>query len=250
MRSVAISLIVLLALSLQAQSPPELFADAQEAYDNGEYTRAINLYQQVLGQGMESGPVHYNLGNAYFRAGELGEAILHWEKARQLNPRDQDVQFNLKVGRARIQDRIEAPESSFLIQVFNGIKYRLTLNELGWSVGALFLLAGLAFAGWRLLPLAGLKRTAWVVLVVSIVLLLLSGPLLASRLMEVAREDYGIILSKEVRARSGPQEFSTEVFILHEGTRVQVEARRDRWYQIRLADGKEGWIPRTDLGII
>lgn len=250
MRRWAPLLSIIFLIALQAQSPDNLFTEAQQLYDEGEYSRAVDLYRQILKQGKESSRVHYNLGNAYFRVGELGEAILHWEKAKELNPRDQDIRFNLRVGRARIQDRIDAPEPSFLIRIFNGIKYWLTLDELGWSVGGIFLLGSLSFAVWRLVRKPLLVGLAGIVLGMSVLALLLAGPLLVSRLLENANEEYGIVLVEEIKARSGPQEFSTGIFILHEGTRVEVEEQRRQWYQIQLVDGKEGWIPASALGVI
>jgi len=245
-----ISVIVILPITLPAQAPADLFSQAQQEYDRGNYTEAIELYRDILQQGIESSAVHYNLANAYYRDGELGEAILHWEKGKQLAPRDKDIRFNLEVARARVQDRIDAPPSSLLMRIYNGIKYWFTLNELGWIVGVLFLVGSLSFAGWQHLSAARFRKSAGFMLVASLILVILSGSLLGGRLLESARERYGIILVEEVKAHAAPQQMSTEVFILHEGTRAEVERHQGGWYKIRLVDGKEGWIPGNAIGIV
>lgn len=237
-------------LLLTQEHPDSLFQEAQRAYDAEKYSQAISTYQKLLNQNIESASLHYNLGNAYFRQNELGEAILHYEKAKKLNPRDADIDYNLKVAQARIQDRIEPPESSFLMKIFNGIKYWLALRELAWTTGFLFLSGSVIFGSWWLLNQSRLKSILAYALVVWIIGLLLVTPLLISRTMEAAREQYGIVLTAEVSARSGPQNLSTEVFVLHEGTRVEVENTQNQWYKIRLLDGKEGWIQANAVGII
>lgn len=232
------------------EHPDSLFVRGVELYDTGKYGEAIDAYEQVLRQDMESAALHYNLGNAYFRDGELGEAILHYEKAKKLHPRDADIQYNLKIAKARIQDRIEPPGNSFFMRIFNGIKYWMSLNELGWLTGVLLFTGSLIFAGWWIIQIPRLQRILTGLMAVWTMLLLLVVPLLISRTLEAKQEQYGIIVQETVNAHSAPQQLSTEVFVLHEGSRVEVEDRQNQWYKIRLLDGKEGWIQANAVGII
>jgi len=242
--------VVLLSGMAKAQRPDSLFSQAQRAYDNGNFPVAIQLYQKILGQNRESASLHYNLGNAYFKDNQLGEAILHYEKARRLHPRDEDIAYNLKVAKARIRDRITPPESSIFMTIFNGIKYWLNLSELGWTTVLLFLLFSIAFAAWRLISTSRVKTIAGYAAVIIALIFLLAAPLLLSRTLETYNEVYGIVLNPEVNVHSAPQSASTEVFVIHEGTRVQVEEQRPDWYQIKLVDGKEGWVSTNTIGII
>jgi len=232
------------------QAPETLFTRAQQRYDAGEYEAAIELYQQVLHQGYENAPIHYNLGNAYFKIGETGEAILHYEKAKRLDPRDGDISFNLGVANLRVQDRITPPEQSLFMRIFNGMKYLLNLNELAWTTLLLFFTGSLLFVTWRRVEHSRVHRILGVLLTGWSTLLLLVTPLLISRTLEAKQQTHGIILQEEVRARSAPQEMSTEVFILHEGTRVEIEDTQYQWYKIKLLDNKEGWIFSDTVGII
>ena len=244
------SVFILLPVVLLAQDPSALFSEAEQQYDEGEYTGAVETYQQILRQGVESASLHYNLGNAYFKSGEIGEAILHYEKAAKLSPRDPDIRYNLKIARARIQDRITPPPVSFLMKVYNGMKYWLALNELAWATGALFLLTSLLFAGRHLFRYEQLRKISRSLFIVGIGLLILTVPLLVSRTLEASQEKYGIVLDPEIKVYSAPQTISTEVFVIHEGTRVRVEQEQDNWFRIRLADGKEGWVQVPTVGVI
>jgi len=235
---------------LWGQEPGQLFGQARQFYDNGDYQKAIGSYRQILQQGQESAALHYNLGNAYFKAGALGEAILHYEKARRLAPRDRDIQYNLQVARVRVQDRITAPEPSVVMRIFNGLKYFLTLNELAWTTAGLILLGSVLFAFWRTGPDSRIRQITSRVLIVWLVLFLLVSPLLLSRTLEAQQHAEGIVLVPEVKARSAPQEMSTEVFLLHEGTKLEVEDTQYEWYKIKLPDTKEGWVHSDTIGII
>lgn len=254
MRRFHIIPVILLVLFCQGvllgQQPGDLFRQARQSYDAGDYQKAITLYQKVLQQGQESAALHYNLGNAYFKMNAIGEAILHYEKAKRLAPRDRDIQFNLKVARLHVQDRITAPEPSVFMRIFNGLKYFLNLNELGWVTAVLFLIGSLLFALWRIGPDSRLRTLLSRVLVGWLVLFLLVAPLLLSRTLEAHQNTEGIVLTQEVKARSAPQDMSTEVFILHEGTKLQVEDTQYNWYKIKLPDEKEGWVHSDTIGII
>lgn len=245
-------LILLLAIPVvvMAQEPSALFTKAKNAYDEGNYSAAIQDYQQILRQGIESASLHFNLGNAYFKSGEPGEAILHYEKAAKLAPRDQDIKYNLQVARARIQDQINPPPMSFVMKMYNGIKYWFSLNELAWTTALLALLTSLFFAGWWLLRSERLNRLAHSLFIFGTILLIFTTPLLISRTLEAHQEKYGIVLDPELKVYSGPQTLSTEVFVIHEGTKVQVEREQDNWYKIRLLDGKEGWVQDQSVGVI
>lgn len=247
----ALGLLMFLPVFVLSQEHPDsLFRQAQKQYDAGNYTESAVIYHQIVAQNIESASLHYNLGNAYFRSDELGEAILHYEKARQLNPRDEDIRYNLKIARARIQDRIEPPENSILIRVFNTLKYLLNLHELAWLTAGIFLLGGFLFSLWWILRRTRIRTFIGHALVVCSILFLLVAPLLVSRTIEAHKHTYGIILQKEVQVRSAPQQLTTTVFTLHEGTKMEVEGAQNQWYQIRLVDGKEGWIPVNAVGII
>ena len=243
-------LVLFIPMCLSAQHPDSLFVAGQSAYDAGEYQQAIELYDQILRQGKESAQLHYNLGNAYFKADELGEAILHFEKAKKLNPRDGDIQHNLAIARVRVQDRINPPDKSLFMQIFDGLKYFLTINELATLVLLVVMLMSVAFAARKIINRDHLRRLLGNLLVLLILVFLLLSPILVARTYEVQKSSRGIIVQEQVRAHAAPQQLSTEIFEIHEGTEVVVDQQQNDWYHIRLMDGKEGWIPLDSVGII
>jgi len=243
-------LLLFIPICLNAQHPDSLFVAGQSAYDAAEYQQAIQLYDQILRQGKESAQLHYNLGNAYFKADELGEAILHFEKAKKLNPRDGDIEHNLAIARVRVQDRINPPDKSLFMQIFDGLKYFLTINELATLVLLLVLLISMAFATRKIINRDNLQRLLGNLLILLMLVFLLLSPMLVARTYEVQKSSRGIIVEEQVRAHAAPQQLSTEIFEIHEGTKVVVDQQQNDWYHIRLMDGKEGWIPLDSVGII
>ncbi|MBD3275116.1 MAG: tetratricopeptide repeat protein [Candidatus Marinimicrobia bacterium] len=243
-------LILFIPVCLNAQHPDSLFVAGQSAYDAGEYQEAIEFYGQIIRQGKESSQLHYNLGNAYFKAEELGEAILHFEKAKKINPRDGDIQHNLSIARVRVQDRINPPDKSLFMQIFDGVKYFLSINELATLVLLIILLMSMAFAARKIINRDQVRRLLGNLLVLLILAFLLLSPMLVARTYEVQKSSRGIILQEQVKVHAAPQQLSTEIFEIHEGTEVVADQQQNDWYHIRLMDGKEGWIPLNSVGII
>ncbi len=243
-------LILLLPAGLFSQHPDSLFSSGQSAYDSGNYKTAIDHYSQILRQGKESAQLHYNLGNAYFKSDELGEAILHYEKAQRLNPRDNDIGHNLSIARVRVQDQINPPDKSLFMEIFDGIKYFLTVNELAIMVIFTLLAASVLFAAWKVIDHRRVRVILGNLLAAVLFFFVLLAPLLVARTYETQKQIHGIILDEEIQARAAPQQLSTTVFAIHEGTKVKLEQAQNDWYHIRLLDGKEGWIPQESVGII
>ncbi|RMG65396.1 MAG: tetratricopeptide repeat protein [Calditrichaeota bacterium] len=230
--------------------PQTLFRQGNEAYRAGRYEQAAQFYQQILAAGLESPAIYYNLGNCYYKLNQLGQAILYYRKAQRLNPSDRDIAFNLELARLKVIDRIELPEQFVLLAWWNRLVHRFSLNQLAWWLalgfaGTMVLLAiRLLVHRWRWRRLLGWLGTAGGILVVLIALLFW-----ASWNAQAAQRE-GVILVESVTVHSAPDEQSTDLFVLHEGSEVRVQETRGHWSRIRLLDGKEGWVPDSSLGLI
>ncbi len=233
-----------------SQAPHQLFEKANTQYDAGDYETAVTLYQGIIDQGYTSAPIYYNLGNAFYKLGELGEAILYFEKAKLLAPRDADIKHNLDVAFARVQDRVEVPKKSMFIKIYQTLRYFFNLKELAWFTGYFLLAGSLSYLGWKTTRCSVIGSVFGHVFIICVTVFALSAPLLISRTIEAEKRETGIILSEQVSVRSAPQNMSTEVFILHEGTEVRIKDSLSNWYRIQLIDGKEGWISADMVGII
>ena len=220
-----------------------LYSEGNDLYRRGEFAAARTRYLAAAGTGARDARLFYNLGNACFKDGRLGEAVVWYERARRLSPRDEDVLANLRFLRRVKRDREAEGDGGFL--------YRLylwpTLNEL---FAALSLsLAGLCTAaGWRLVR--GPGAAAAVALGLCLGGILGSGAFAGTRLYHEATRSEAVVTAADGQARSGPDPGQTPVFVVHEGTKVAVERREGEWVLVRLDNGLGGWLPGELVTVI
>ncbi len=230
-------LLLLAAVSPAALSPSseESFFRANEAYRDGDYEAAAEGYRNLLDEGAAKGHLFYNLGNAFFRMDDLGRAILFYERARILLPRDADLRFNLEHARDRLRDAV--PEDrDFIGEAFFWID-AVTLEEVFW----LFALVNLLFWTVRLLRRFSSSEIWYYGFVLLLILWLTAGASLVMKWHRGATDDRAVVLPAELLVRAGPDEGDTVLFRLHAGTVVRRERSEFDWSLIRLTDGKRGW---------
>jgi hypothetical protein len=235
----------------QAQSAAVgLFEQANQAYKEEHYEEASRLYEEILASGMIHGTVLYNLGNAYFKMNRLGEAILAYERARQLLPRDGDVAANLRLARELTADKIAQENPPLLIRWITYLARTLNVNELTWLSFMLYVLtASLVVIGIWTRPKRLRKKILVSALAIGI-LLVVSGSSLAGRIYWQTSVARAVILVPAVDAHSGPGDDYTKIFTAHEGTTVRIRQQREGWYLIALPNGLGGWIPDETIEII
>ena len=223
------------------------FHQGNEYYRAGKYDQAIEKYLHIVRQGYRDPSLFYNMGNAYFKRGELGRAILFYEKARLLLPRDDDIQKNLSFARAMIIDKIEGESPGWLTTVWHRITFFLTLNELT------VIFTGIYFGLWLLGILAILKKKgitgkiARQLLIFFSILLIFAGGLFLYRIYHLKSSQAGVITSKMVEVKSGPENSLATLFSLHEGTAFSIQQKRGDWSQIMLKNGWGGWVQNKDM---
>ena len=241
---------ILIAGSLFAQSPDELMKTGNQYFHDGNYEAAIQTYQKILSQGFESGALYYNLGNAYFKSGKLGWAIFNYEKGLKLEPNDDDLAYNLKIANARTFDKIQELPKLFIVAWWEGIITAFSVT--GWSVLVImfYLILIASIAVYMLVRRTVLQRIAFMSGSVSLAVLLLTLVFLFARVQREASTNYGILLSPTYSVKVSPDSKSSDAFIIHEGIKFAVEDNVNDWVQIRLADGKVGWIQREAFGQI
>ncbi len=251
---IKITALILGILSINQAGPTSeavaFFQKGNTAYQAENYQEAIEIYQTLLDNGYHSGALYYNLGNAYYKIGEIGEAILNYKRALKWRPHDSNIQFNLRLAQLLVKDRIEGPPEFFLFR-WHG-KFINLLSSKGW--GGLFSAVFLLTALWTALYYHwDWKRFHWIAkrgMIVLILLGLLTLYALITRYNLEVNRHQGVIVSQSVRSLAAPQTGSTELFIIHEGTEVEILDRDAKWIKIELIDGKQGWIPQDDIGII
>lgn len=225
------------------------FETGNEYYRKGDYRKAIEEYQQVLALGYESPELYYNLGNCYFRLQEIGRAVLYLERARRLDPNDEDIVHNLEVVRLHVADKVPEIPELLPVRWFKAVRDRLSVDA--WTF-LLLTVYGLTFLVLALRVLVRLPRLSSTLgrvavcfgVVAAIVALFWFSSVRADN------QQYAVILADKVDVRSAPESDATELFSLHEGFRVQVRKQVGDWCEIRLPDGKVGWVQKESLGII
>jgi tetratricopeptide (TPR) repeat protein len=220
----------------------ELLAKGNEAYGKGKYLEASKAYEQVLALGYESAPIYYNLGNAYYKLDEIPEAILYYEKAYKLSPGDEDIQVNLQFANLKITDKIEAVPEFFVAKWWRGLVMGLSLHT--WSVWAvvLFLLGFFALIIYLFARLPVAKRTAFYLGIFLLVAGLSALVLASAQQSYIEDTRHAIVFSGTVNVQSAPGDKQKTLFVIHEGTKVQIGQREQDWIRIVLPNGNVGWI--------
>ena len=216
-----------------------LYNEGNAAYRNKNWDEAIEKYLAAVNSGVSSPELFYNLGCAYYRAGDIGRAILWFERARILKPRDRDINKNLAFVRRLTQDKIESIYRNTLLQWFWKVMEKISFSELWWILLIVSLAATLAIS-YSILQLRGY----WLGITLWIIFILLAGGwyIKGSRLWET---HLAIVVVPKVDVRSSPSEDGEILFTLHSGTRTGIIERRGDWYRIAIEDGHSGWADKN-----
>lgn len=229
----------------EADHPGELFIKANTAYEAGDYPRAVELYRALLEHGHDNGHLHYNLGNAYLRNGEIGRAVAEYLESLADLPRNQDVAANLAFARRSTKDALAPPEPSPWLSTLFFWHYQLSRRELAGSVLALNLLF------WSVLAALLFRRRSstlrWTAGVLLLLLAAAGGSLVVRHLWPTR---VAVVLPQEIDAVSGPGSDAVVRFKLHAGTEVAVEDEREGWVRISLPDGQQGWVAADQVEVV
>lgn len=242
---------VLVVIARPAAAQDEIVARGNQAYQDGDYVAAISAYEAVAAAGYESAGLEFNLANAYFKSGDLGRSILHWERSLVLSPGDADTRANLELARSLTVDAVEPLPTFWLF------------SAVGWGVDllphtALMIVVSLSWlaltggATARILTRSeGRAGIARLVSVGGAIGVLVFGANLVVREFDVGRPERAIVMADVIPARSAPAlDDDLTLFEVHEGTRVRVDQRTGEWAEIVLDDGKVGWVRLEDLETI
>ncbi len=225
-----------------ADQVDDIFQQANNAYQQNDFAKAAQLYQQVLGEGYRSAELEYNLGNTYYKMGELGKAILHFERALTLSPNDADTKSNLDLARSQVKGELDELPEFFLTAIWK--KGRGALSSSIWGIVALALwwLAFVGFAVWLLGKNRKQKKNGFFVGIVCLVLSIVPFSLALSRVAYEQNTGQAILLQETTPLRSAPDKDGSEILTLYEGTKVQLLDYLSGWWQVKLPNGERGWL--------
>ncbi len=222
----------------------ERFFKANQLYKEGRFEDAAKDFSELVHSRPGNGHLYYNLGNAFFRMGRIGHAILNYERALVLIPRDADLNFNLRYARNQVRDNTVQSEG-FLSKTFFWLD-SLNLRELFRGFALLNMLIFSIF----IVRLFFTTEWTYYLSLLLVILWLTSGLSFALKWYQVHTDDRAVIISEEASVLAGPDIRDTTLFKLHEGTIVYHERSEDDWSLIRLPDKKRGWIKTPSVECI
>lgn len=238
-------MILSLAFSVKVyaqQDAERWFEQANAAYNAGSYDTALMLYDQVVATELESVPLYFNMGNAYYKMREYPMAIYYYEKALKIDPSNEDVRTNLAIANLAIVDKIEEVPQSFIVKGWNGLKNAFSGQQ--WTVLSLVAFALLLVSAFLFLRARrmGMRKLGFFMGLVMLLVFALSVIFAAQLKQASMTEDQAIIMAPTVTVKSTPNEVSVDLFVLHEGTKVEILDHADGWNKIKIGNGSIGWL--------
>lgn len=256
MRSLYVKILFVLLLILSVipasgqDDRPLKFNKGVELYTASDYEGALREWLDIYDTGYRSAELAYNIGNVYFKLNDVPGSILFYERARLLKPGDNNINYNLQIARTLVVDKFEEIPELFFVRWFDFLSLMLHTNT--WAVISI-----ITFIAFLILLSVYIYSSRYKLKVISfwtaVLLLFISASSLAFTLRNrnlVYDSREAVIFSPSVNGKSSPDASGTDLFVLHEGTKVSIEDKVGEWYEVKLSDGNKGWIPLSSLTII
>lgn len=245
-------LLMLLSVTAFCMSKPEaeqLFSESNSAYEKGDFQKAYDGYKLIENE-FSSFELQFNLGNACLKLDKIGESVLHYERAKKINPFDEDMKTNLQMANQKVADKIEALPSLGVSDLWKNITSESALQR--WAMASLILF----FLGFLFLALFVLKKNLIyrrAIFLTGLFLLFTSlgtWALAGSAKQRILSNTEAVVLTPKVDVKGSPDETTATVFVLHQGTKVSIREKRDAWIEIRIANGSVGWVKAETIETI
>lgn len=219
-----------------------LMDQANKAYSDQDFAKAQELYEQILGTGHESAQLYFNLGNTFYKQGNNLRAILNYERAKRLAPRNPDIDFNLKIANQFVVDNIEQLPRPFFSRWWNTLSgFSSADGWARWSV--VFFLVSLVLLGtYFFSSKLNIRKLSFYAALFSAIITILTFSLASRQNSLLKDRSSALILCPRVSVKSAPSVTGTDLFMIHEGLKVKITDQLDKWREIELTDGNKGWV--------
>lgn len=225
----------------------EGFENANNLYEAGKYTEAIELYKTYSNEEINSPEVYFNLGSAYYKIDSLAQSIYYFEKAKLLSPNDMDLQHNLALAYGQQSDDIDKFPELFIVAWIKKIASFLSTNT--WLISAIVLF-------WLCLLLFYLRgrhngflfsKNKWTIpFIAGLISLLFSW----ANYHYQSSVQSAIVMQQTVKIKNKPNRTASNLFEVHEGLKVDIIDSVDDWHQVKLSDGTEGWMSKKSIKLL
>lgn len=242
-----LGMLLIHSLSFGQASMESLFKEGNSAYNKAEYQKAISLYEQTLKMGQFSAELYYNLGNSYYKLNNIAESIYYFEKAKQLDPNDEDIVINSNFAKNMTIDAIEKLPESQIVTIQKKIYGIFNFSYWSYMTVILFWLFTGLFLVYLFIKSASLKQTFFFSAFGILIFFMISFLITYSIEEKEKNTNSAILFSNQIDIWSEPNQQAELLFSLHEGTKVEVLDILENWKKIRIANGSEGWIENASL---
>lgn len=240
-------LFVALSATMSAAASTTRWEAGNKAYIDGNYEKAIGEYSAILDGGEYSMKLYYNIANAYFKLGEMGKAILYYNKALRIAPSQEDIRHNLALAEAQTKDRIVAIPEFFVNRWLRTVRNSMSCTA--WSVMSLAWLGVLLAFGVLFLLTSRIRwrKAGFYGALCAFVMFVAATSFAVSSRNDMLSHDEAIVMGTAISVKSSPDRSATDLFVLHEGTKVKILTEVDEWVEVVIADGKKGWTERKNI---
>ena len=222
-----------------------LFFKGNAYYSEEKFQQAIAQYEEALRFGFESGELYYNLGNAYFKNGSLGKAVLNYLRAKRLIPKDADLNSNLEYAQSLIRGGIAIPERNWFMSIFFNFVDSFSLDRATWISAVLY------FTLCTLLIFIILAKRRRKIIVYAggliLILLIVSLPVFSVQFYKTIIRKQAVVTVSSTDSKFEPFSDATTFFVLEEGESVTLISYKEGWAKVKRIDGKQGWIKASDI---
>ena len=244
-------LLGLLSTNLSAQnSVDSLWSKAGQAFAAEQWQNALNYYQMIEGENLESADLYYNIGNTYFKLGDNAHAILYFERALKLDPAHADAANNLDIVRQLTLDKIDVVPDFILVSWFRNLRQGLSADAWAWITLGLLALVGVLLTLFRNAGSSALRKLSFIAACVFVVLTIFTFIFSLLQKHAVTRQDSAIVTAPVCSVKSSPADGGKTVFVLHEGTKVRILDNVGDFAKIEIPDGRQGWAGTSTFEVI
>lgn len=239
----------LLSLNMFSADVDALADSAQNYFMQTRYAEAVVLYDSICRMGYSSSDLYYNMGNCYYRLNEIPYSVYYYEKSLMLNPSNSDAEFNLNIANRSLKQVVEVLPKPFYEKWGTAVLGFMGTDA--WTIFNIIMLA-LVLAGIALYLFMGsiaLRKLGFSVAVIAFVLFILTAICAYKSSVMITENNYAVVFEQSM-VKSSPNADAVNSFEIFEGLKVNVVDSANGMYNIRLADGKEGWIDANDVKLL
>ena len=223
---------------------PDLTREQNQAsiyYSEGKYQEAAEIYENLLTAETASAAVYYNLGNAYYKMGEIGKSILNYERALLVSPNFSDAKYNLEIAQFKVVDKVDGSEKVFISRWISDFINLNASNQWAYFSAILFIVCAALMLAYTFGKGGILRRIAFYTGLATFIISLTMLSFAFVQKNKIEKAAYAIIMDGSITIKSSPDVSGTDLFVLHEGSKVKIRSSLSDWFEIEL-DGNIGWV--------